>query len=76
MRYPRIDRWTALLAAIGALGVVLVLLRTAPYGPNAGADSAGFISTARNLLAGNGFVMHYGVDFTPVAPLATLSSPL
>ena len=36
-------------------------------GPDAGADAAGFISTARNLLAGDGFVMHYGVDFAPVA---------
>ena len=67
MRHPRIDRWTALLAAIGALGAALVLLRTASYGPDAGADAAGFISTARNLLAGDGFVMHYGVGLAPAA---------
>ena len=63
MRPLRIDRWTALLAAIGALGVVLVLLRTAPYGPDVRTDAAGHVSTAQNLLAGDGLVMHYGDPF-------------
>ena len=60
MRTLRIDRWTALLAAIGVLGAVLVLLRMAPYGPEVGSDAAGFVSTAHSLLAGDGFVMHHG----------------
>ena len=62
-RVRRIDRWTALLAAIGVLGVVLVLLRTAPYGPDVRTDAAGHVSTAQNLLAGDGLVMHYGDPF-------------
>ena len=74
MRHPRIDRWTVLLAAIGALGAALVLLRTAPYGPGAGWDSAGFVSTAHNLLAGGGFTMFDGSpyfrDAVPGFPLA------
>ena len=57
MRQPRIDRWTALLAAIGA---ALVLLRVAVWGPGAAADGAGFVSAARNLLAGHGLVSYTG----------------
>ena len=67
-RVRRIDRWTALLAATGALGAALVLLRTAAYGPDVGADAAGFVATARNLLAGDGFVMHYGAPYHREAP--------
>ena len=64
----RIDRWTALLAAIGALGTVLVLLRTATFGADVGGDAAGFVSTAHSLLAGGGFVMHYGDPYYREAP--------
>ena len=59
-RARAIDRWTALLAAIGALGAALVLLRTAPWGPEVWDDATGFVAAARNLLAGDGFVMHFG----------------
>ena len=73
MRQPRIDRWTALLAAIGALGVALVLLRVAVWGPGAAADGAGFVSAARNLLAGHGLVSYTGAplfrDVMPGFPL-------
>ena len=68
MRHPRPDRWTALLAAIGALGAALVLLRTATYGADVGGDAAGFVSTAHSLLAGGGFVMHYGDPYYREAP--------
>ena len=67
-RVRRIDRWTALLAAIGALGAALVLLRTATYGADVGGDAAGFVSTAHSLLAGDGFVMHYGDPYYREAP--------
>ena len=74
MRQPRIDRWTALLAAIGALGAALVLLRVAVWGPGAAADSAGFVSAARNVLAGHGLVLYTGAplfrDAMPGLPLA------
>ena len=74
MRQLRIDRWTALLAAIGVLGAILVLLRTTPYGVVLGVDAAKYVSTAHSLLAGDGFVMHYGDPYyregMPGLPLA------
>ena len=66
-RVGRIDRWTALLAAIGALGAALVLLRTAPYGAEVGVDAAGYVSTAHSLLAGGGFVMLDGALSTEIS---------
>ena len=66
-RVGRIDRWTALLAAIGALGAALVLLRTAPYGAEVGGDAAGYVSTAHSLLAGGGFVMLDGAPSTKIS---------
>ena len=71
MTLPRLDRTTALLAAIGALGALLVLLRVAPHGPGAGADAAWSILVARTLLAGDGFVA-YSVQANqgPFFPLA------
>ena len=72
MRLPRPDRWTALLAAIGALGAALVLLRTAPYGAEVGDDAALLVSTAHSLLAGDGFVVLDGAPAyrDPGFPLA------
>ena len=74
MRHLRIDRWTALLAALGALGAALVLLRVAVWGPGAAADSAGFVSAARNVLAGHGLVLYTGAplfrEAMPGFPLA------
>ena len=67
-----IDRWAALSAAIGALGAVLVLLRTAAYGPGAGWDSSRYVSAARNLAAGNGFAEAGGEAYTGLAPLFPL----
>ena len=66
-RARAIDRWTALLAAIGALGAALVLLRTAPWGPEVDNDATGFVAAARNLLAGDGFVLHHGGPYYPEA---------
>ena len=62
-RARAIDRWTALLAAIGALGAALVLLRTAPWGPEVSSDAVWYVSSARNLLAGDGLVSHNGVPY-------------
>ena len=73
MRHLRIDRWTAPLAAIGALGAALVLLRTAPYGPGAGWDSSRFVAAARNLAAGDGFTEAGGQAYGGLAPLFPLA---
>ena len=55
----RPDRFTLLLAALAVLGVVLVLLHQVTYGVTLEWDSVTYISVARNLLAGNGFVQPY-----------------
>ena len=48
-----------LLVAAAALGTGLVLLRQASYGPGLGWDGVNYITVARNLLAGDGFVDLY-----------------
>ena len=64
MRLPRPDGTAALIAAIGALGASLVLLRVAtPYGPGTAIESALFVAAARNLLAGNGLVTINGGEW-------------
>ena len=72
MTLPRPDRLTLLLAAIGVLGAVLVLLRVTAHGPGAGVDSAWFVSTARSLPQGDGFLAHLGAydGKGPFFPLA------
>ncbi len=65
----RIDRFTALLLAIGMLGAALILLRQINYGPGVGADSLLYISAAWNLAEGNGFVNYWGEPYIDAAPL-------
>ena len=50
------SRDKALVAAAAALGAGLVLLRQAGHGPGMLADGVFYITVARNLLAGDGFV--------------------
>lgn len=52
----RPDGFTLLIAAIAALGVMSILAREVTYGVGLTGDWATYISTARNLLAGKGFV--------------------
>ena len=73
MRPPGCDRWTALLAAIGALGTALVLLRTAPWGAGLAGDTPFYVSAARSLTAGDGFVLWHGWAYTGAAPLFPLA---
>ena len=49
-----------------------MLLRVAPHGPGAAVDAAWFVSAARSLLAGDGFVTFGGVHVSqgPFFPLA------
>ena len=53
------DRFTLLLAALAVLGAGLVLLRQASYGTGMPWDGINYITIARNLLAGDGFVDLY-----------------
>ena len=68
----RIDKLTLLLAALSALGTFLVLVRGSTYGVGVTPDSVAYISTARNLLAGNGFSQWNGTSYTHAPPLFPL----
>ena len=57
--------------ALGITAVCLVLLRQTEFGPGLTADSATFVSTARNLLAGAGFVPFFG-EYSHRPPLYPL----
>ena len=72
-----LDRCTAALAAIGALGAILVLLRGSAFGAGLTADSAAYVSVARNLLDGQWFTQWNGHAFKDAAPLfpAALAVP-
>ena len=65
----RIDKLTLLLVALCIFGTFLVLLRGIPYGTGVNGDGVIFMSTARNLLAGNGFVKWDGSPFVERAPM-------
>ena len=68
----RPDRLTLLLAAIAVLGAGLVLAREATYGVGLHFDSAWYLTTARNLLEGDGFVQAGGVRYENWPPLYPL----
>ena len=61
----RRDRFMLLIAFLAGLGTAHILVRTAPYGAGVGTDSTIFLSTALNVLAGEGWR-----DFTG-RPMAT-----
>ena len=63
------DRFTLFLGTLSLLGVVSALLREATYGVNLNADGLTYISVARNLLAGEGFVAWEGRHYVSWAPL-------
>ena len=68
--WRRPDRFSLLLAAATVLGAALVLLRLARYGPGMWSDAVNYITVARNLLAGDGFVDLFGpfVSWPPLWP--------
>ena len=68
----RPDSLTLLIAAIAVLGVALVLARQATYGPGLHHDSIIYISVARNLLAGEGFLWYDETIYTRWPPLYPL----
>ena len=63
------DRFTLFLGALGLLGAVSVLLREVTYGVLLNADGLIYISVARNLLVGEGFVDWEGGSYMNWAPL-------
>ena len=65
----RPDRFTLLLAALAVLGAVLILARQVTYGVGLSADFVTYISTARSLLAGDGFVQIHGWPYLHWPPL-------
>ena len=65
----RPDRFTLLLAALAVLGAVLILARQATYGVGLTSDWASYLSVARSLLAGEGFVQIYGWPYLHWPPL-------
>ena len=65
----RPDGFTLLLAAVAVLGAAFVLLRQVNYGVGVSGDSIAYISTARNLLAGNGFTVWSTSPYQNYPPL-------
>ena len=69
----RPDRFTLTLAALALLGAALILARQVNYGVSIDTDSLSFITVARNLLAGEGFVeLATKTDFIMTPPLYPL----
>lgn len=69
----RPDRLTLLIAAIAAAGAAGVLLRQSEWGVGLSGDSVSYVSTARSLLAGEGFTVWSGwpyQNYPPLYPLA------
>ena len=64
-------RWAPALA-LGVLGALLVLLREANFGVGLTWDSGSYLSVARNLVAGNGFLEWNGTRYQGAAPLFPL----
>ncbi len=57
------------LALLGLCGVIIVLLCTSRHGAGASSDSAGYLSAARSLLAGQGYRCPDGGVYTQWPPL-------
>ena len=69
---PRVDDFTLLLAALSALGVVLVLARQIVYGVGLAGDSLEYLAIAGNVLAGEGLTYLTGAPATLWPPLYPL----
>ncbi len=68
----RPDNLTLLLVALGILGAALVLARQVNYGVGLEWDAVNYISVARSVLAGNGFIQFDGVIYHAWSPLYPL----
>ena len=65
----RLDRSMLFVTAMACLGAAHVLVRTSTYGAGIGADSVSYLSTAENLLAGEGLQDFRGAGLLPWPPL-------
>lgn len=65
----RNDRGLLPAISLAVLGALFVLLRGITYGPGMEADSAGYISVAKNFSTGKGFVFYDGWTLTQWPPL-------
>ena len=63
--------WSA-LAALGVFGALLILLRHVNYGVGLDDDAGPYIAAARNLVAGNGFLLWHGGPYQGAVPLFPL----
>ena len=68
----RVDGFTLALAALSALGAGLVLAREVNYGVGLTYDAVTYISTARNLLDGQGFIQFNDWEYLHWPPLYPL----
>ena len=68
----RPDNFTLLLAVLGILGAALVVARQVNYGVGLTPDAVNYISVARSLLAGNGFIQFDGDIYHQWPPLYPL----
>ncbi len=76
----RPDRFTLLLTALALLGMALILARQVNYGVGIGSDSIYYISVARHLLEGEGFVQltnkELYVAWPPLYPMLLAAASL
>ena len=70
--WGRPDRSTLFVMVMAILGAAHVLVRTSTYGAGIGADSVSYLSTAENLIAGNGLQDFRGAGLLPWPPLFPL----
>ena len=63
---------TLFVIVMAILGAAHVLVRTSTYGAGIGADSVSYLSTAENLIAGNGLQDFRGAGLLPWPPLFSL----
>ena len=70
--WDRPDRSTLLVVVMAILGAAHVLVRTSIYGAGIGADSVSYLSTAENLITGNGLQDFRGTGLLPWPPLFPL----
>ena len=66
------DRSTLFVIVMAILGAAHVLVRTFTYGAGIGADSVSYLSTAENLMAGEGLQDFRGAGLLPWPPLFPL----
>lgn len=80
IRNVRIDRFTLFLATLSTLAICLVMARQITYGAGLGVDSSTYISVARNLMDGDGFVRWMNNEpymrWPPLYPLLLVASSL